>query len=129
MPADLTSLPGYPGHDHVRTFALDCLRDIAEEILSDDDKLRAELARRVALIPEERFASLAPLSPQTVRMRLRVWLNPIDGEAYNAWTAEERTEQLQWRGSNAVSAHGRRQRWAAWYGLTFELRRKHRHWR
>ena len=71
MPTDLTSLPGYPGHDHARTFALDCVRDIADEILSDDDALRAELARRVARIPEERFASLAPLSSQTVKLRLR----------------------------------------------------------
>ena len=119
MPTDLLDLPGYPGHAQARSFADECVRGVSEEVLESDAALLAELSRRVASIPEDSIASLESLSAQTRRLRLRVWLNSVDADTYNAWSAPERLEQLRWRGSTSTTAQGQRSRWTAWYGLSF----------
>ena len=78
MPTDLLDLPGYPGHAQARSFADECVRGVSEEVLESDAALLAELGRRVASIPEDSIASLESLSPQTRRLRLRIWLNSVD---------------------------------------------------
>ena len=68
------------------------------------------LGRRVAGVPEDRIAALESLSPQTRKLRLRIWLNSVDAGACNAWPAQERTGQLRWRGSSATTVQGTRAR-------------------
>ena len=123
MSTDLENLPGYPGHDQAQAFTEDCVRDIPEDTQGDAVALRAELNRRAALLSEDQVESLAALSPQTRKLRLRVLLNRISPAVYNEWSAEERIEQLQWRGSHSTTPQGQRMRWSAWYGLAL-LRRK-----
>ena len=120
MSTDLENLPGYPGHDQVQTFVEDCVRDIPEGARSDAVALRAELNRRAGLLSEEQVGSLAALSPQTRKLRLRVLLNRVSPAVYNDWSAEERIEQLQWRGSHSNTPQGQRMRWSAWYGFVFD---------
>ena len=120
MPTDLLDLPGHPGHAQARPFADGCVGGVPGEVLESDAALLAELGRRVASIPEDSIALLESLSPQTRRLRLRVWLNSVDAGTYNAWSAPERLEQLQWRGSTPTAAQGQRSRWNAWYGLSFD---------
>ena len=120
MPTDLLDLPGYPGHDQVQVFADDCLLGVSDDTRADPVALRAELNRRVALLSEDQVESLAALSPQTRKLRLRVLLNRISPAVYNDWSAEERIEQLQWRGSHSTTPQGQRMRWSAWYGFAFD---------
>ena len=120
MPTDLLDLPGYPGHDQVQVFADDCLLGVSDDTRADPVALRAELNRRVALLSEDQVESLAALSPQTRKLRLRVLLNRISPAVYNDWSAEERIEQLQWRGSHSTTPQGQRMRWSAWYGFVFD---------
>ena len=118
MPTDLLDLPGYPGHAQARSFVDECVRGVPAEALESDAALREELSRRVASIPGDSIATLEALSPQTRRLRLRIWLNDVDADTYNAWSAQERVEQLRWRGSNATAAQGQQARWTAWCGPT-----------
>ena len=105
-PTDLLDLPGYPGHAQARSFVDDCVRGVPDAVLENDAALLAELGRRVASIPEDRIASLESLSPQTRRLRLRIWLSSVGAGTFNAWSAQERIEQLQWRGSKSTMAQG-----------------------
>eukprot|EP00937_MAST-01D_sp_MAST-1D-sp2_P002559 g2559.t1 len=120
MPTDLLELPGYPGHDQAQPFAQECVRDITEDTLADAAALQTELSRRVAQLSENQVASLTALSPQTRKLRLRVFLNRVSAHVYNEWTADERTEQLQWRGSSATTPQGQRLRWSSWYDFEFD---------
>ena len=93
MSTDLENLPGYPGHDQVQTFVEGCVRDIPGGARSDAVALRAELNRRAGLLSEEQVGSLAALSPQTRKLRLRASravrqgapdppaLRPVQGES------------------------------------------------
>ena len=85
MATDLSNLPGYPGHDQVHAFAEECARGIPDDTRADVQALQAELSRRVALLSEDQTASLANLSPQTRRLRLRVLLNRTSADEFNAW--------------------------------------------
>ena len=118
MPTALTDLPGYQGNP--RVFAHDHVRDLAGGAADDDDALLAAVSQRVAQLSANQVDQLHALSPQARKLRLRVWLNPVAPARFNAWTADERAEQLQWRGSGAPTAFGRRQRWSAWYGFAFD---------
>ena len=118
MPTALTDLPSYQGNP--RVFAHDHVRDLAEGAVDDDDTLLAAVSQRVGQLSANQVDQLHALSPQARKFRLRIWLNPVTPARFNAWTADERAEQLQWRGSGASTAFGRRQRWSTWYGLAFD---------
>ena len=90
MPTDLLELPGYPGHDQAQPFAQGCVRGITEDTLADAAALQTELSRRVAQLSENQVASLTALSPQTRKLRLRIFLNRVSAHVYNQWTADER---------------------------------------
>ena len=81
---------------------------------------RAELNRRVALLSESQATPLAALSPQALKKRLRVLLNRVSADVYNAWSGQERAEQVRWRGSNATTLQGQQHWWSAWYELSFD---------
>ena len=102
MATDLLNLPGYPGHDQVHAFADECARGMSDDTRAGAQALQAELSRRVALLSESQIAPLADLLPQTRKLWLRVLLNRVSADEFNAWSAGERVEQL--RDHRVVSA-------------------------
>ena len=119
MPTALTDLPGYQGNP--RVFAHDHVRDLAEDA-EDGGALLAAVSQRVAQLSTAQVEQLHALSPQARKFRRRVWLNPVAPARFNAWTADERAEQLQWRGSGAPTAFGQRQRWSTRFSSQINAR-------